>query len=75
MSIGHHKDDNRQIIKKTSDKRHLLTGSRIHYVYYGKTCLHIHNLAGHGNCSKSNISNKPDKPAHKELGKHCSCIT
>ena len=71
MSIDDKKDDDRQIIKKTSDKRNLLTGSRVHHIDHCESNLHIHDLAGEMNGRKSHICHKADQPANKEFS--CCC--
>ena len=74
MPIDDEKNNNRQIIKKTSDKRYLLTGSRVHHVDHCESNLHIHDLAGKVNRRKRHIRHKADQPADKQFPRHCPCI-
>ena len=67
MPIGNEQNDYRQIIKKTSDERYLLTGSRIHNIDNGKAYLHIHNLTCHRDGGKGDVCHKSDQPANEEF--------
>ena len=74
MTIDNKKDDDRQIIKKTSDERNLLTGSRVHHIDHRESNLHIHDLASEMNSRKSHICHKADQPADKKFPCHCRRI-